>query len=123
MTQTFNISFGQLVSFVVGLSVFFGASHAKDISAFTLPTYSKVFNTEKSGDSSLKNQQNTYKIQAELHNHIDRQTLKSMLSKANKQTPQADAKSLHRNRHSAPKKVSKKQKHSDAWHMLLRQGV
>ena len=120
MTQTFTYSFGKLLSIALGVSVLFGATHAKDVSAFTLPTYSSLFNNSKQTDN---NPQNTYKIHVEHHNHIDKVSLKSTLNKMNKQTPQADAKSLHRSRHGSPKKVSKKQKHNDAWHLLLHQAV
>ncbi len=121
MTQTLAYSFGKLLSVVLGVSVLFGATHAKDVSAFALPAYSAAFNTNKQADNS--NPQNIYKINVEHHNHIDKVSLKSVVSKMNQQTPQADAKSLYRNRHSEPKKVSKKQKHTDAWHVLLRQAI
>lgn len=120
MTQTLTYSFGKLVSVALGVSVLFGATHAKDVSAFALPTYTAMFNNSKQTDNSP---QNVYKINVDHHNHIDKVGLKSVVNKINKQTPQADAKSLHRNRHGAPKKVSKKQKHSDAWHVLLRKAA
>lgn len=123
MLQTLLYSPGKLLSVALGVSVLFGATHAKDVSAFTIPTYSSVFNSSKQKDGPSFGNSNAYKIQVEHHNHIDKISLKSMVNKINKQTPQADAKSLRRSRHSEPKKVSKKQKHSDAWHVLLRQAV
>ncbi len=123
MLQTLLYSPARLLSVMLGVSVLFGATHAKDVSAFTMPTYASVFSDSKQKDTASGNGANMYKIQVEHHNHIDKVSLKSMVNKMNKQTPQADAKSLHRNRHGGPKKVSKKQKHSDAWHVLLRQAV
>lgn len=120
MLQTLLYSPARLLSVVLGVSVLFGATHAKDVSALTMPTYASVFSDSKQKDSSPGN---AYKIQVDHHNHIDKVRLKSVVNKMNKQTPQADAKSLHRNRHGGPKKVSRKQKHNDAWHMLLRQAV
>ncbi len=122
MLQTLLYSPVRLLSVMLGISVLFGATHAKDVSAFTMPTYASFFSDSKQKDTS-SNSGNVYKIQVEHHNHIDKVNLKSVVNKMNKQTPQADAKSLHRNRHGGPKKVSKKQKHSDAWHVLLRQAV
>lgn len=122
MLQTLLYSPARLLSVILGVSVLFGATHAKDVSAFTMPTYASVFSDSKQKDATSGGN-NAYKIQVEHHNHIDKISLKSVMKKMNKQTPQADAKSLRRERHSSPKKVSKKQKHSDAWHVLLRQAV
>jgi|GEM_PF-6491646 len=121
MTQTLTYTFPKLISIALGISVLFGATHAKDVSAFAMPSYfSALSSNNKQGDNTTAN---TYKIAVDHHNHIDRLSLKSVVKKIDKQTPQADAKSLHRSRHGSPKKVSKKQHHGDSWHTLLRQAA
>lgn len=117
--QTLTYTLPKLLSIVLGISVLFGATHAKDVSAFAIPAYSvKLSNNSKQSDNSITN---LYKIHAEHHNHIDRQTLKSIITQINKQAPQADLKTMQCHRHGVAKKVSKKQKYSDSWHRLLPQ--
>lgn len=120
MVQTLLYSPNKLLSVALGISVLFGATHAKDVSALTLPSYAAMFSDSRGKDNNT-NQNAYYKINVDHHNHIDRMNLKSVVNKVNKQTPQADAKSLHRSRHGSPKKVSKKQNHDDSWHTLLHQ--
>lgn len=112
----------KLLSFALGVSVLFSSVHAKDISAFAMPTGANLISNQKQGNTSSPDGSG-YKINVEHHNHIDKVSLKSVVKNTAQDTPQADAKSLRRNRHSAAKKVAKKQKYTDAWHTLLMKAI
>lgn len=90
------------LSSLLALSVLLLSTHAKDVSALSTATP----HGKKVDDSSIghKVQKIADKQAGELHNHVEKQTYKSMVKAFSDQSPQADNRSLRKQRHSAPER-------------------
>lgn len=98
-----------LFSLTIALSVLLSGMHAKDLPALSTqvkkPSQAAIRKTGKDDAGASHG-----KLVGEVHNHIDKQTLKSALKVFGDQNMQADARHLKRQRHqsrrpSAPRRM------------------
>jgi hypothetical protein len=98
-----------LLSLFMSAGVVCSGAHSKDVVMYANPSnmaFIEAFRKQIDDSSSLKT---NAKVSAELHNHIEKQTLKTMVKHLSDQAPQADTKSLKRvkpvikKRHSPPR--------------------
>jgi len=107
-----------LLSLCMSAGVVCSGAHSKDVVMYANPSnraFIEAFRKQIDDSSPLKT---NAKVSAELHNHIEKQTLKTMVKHISDQAPQADTKSLKRvkptirRHHSSPRR--------DRWASLLR---
>lgn len=94
-----------LFSSMMAFSILLLGVHAKDVSAMSL---SSNGNNRKYDDSVGQKVQKLAERQVnDLHNHVEKQSYKSMVKAFNDQSPQADSRSMRKQRHETPDKKLK----------------
>src|SRR5687768_5338302 len=97
MQKTFNSYITALFSLYIGLGVVASGAHSKDVVIHATNIDRSLVDTvsRQISDDPIQVQSHA-KVHAELHNHIEKQTLKTMVKHVSDQAPQADMKSLKR---------------------------
>ncbi|HEX6258741.1 MAG TPA: hypothetical protein VFZ48_04645 [Candidatus Saccharimonadales bacterium] len=97
MKKSISYYLTALLSLSMSLGVVCSGAHSKDVLMYaSTPNRAllEAFRKQVADDASQL-QTNT-KVSAELHNHIEKQTLKTMVKTVSDQAPQADMRSLKR---------------------------
>lgn len=107
MTLTFTTP-SALLSILMTLSLLLSGVHAKDVSSLTNQQIKRAASIKNplapKDDGGQNSQTQKVAIDSHLHNHIDKQTLKSAMKSFSDQNPQADQRSLRKVRHARREK-------------------
>lgn len=97
-----NVNTTALFSLVIATSVFLSGLHAKELPALSATASLRhQANVRKAAKDDTGSNSPHSKVSGEVHNHIEKQTLKSALKTFSDPGLQADARHLKRQRHHA----------------------
>lgn len=95
----FNIT--ALFSLTIAASILLSGVHAKDLPAISTQARNMQATVKKTAKDDAGSSPTYGKVSGEVHNHVERQTLKSALKAFGDQNMQADARHLKRQHHQA----------------------